>query len=90
MDGALTFINELVGKGYLIAYLTARPYTFHTQTINQLEDKNFPIFKSDNEEIPVFSKGKLGQATPSYKADNLNHSQHSMTLECSLMMILPH
>lgn len=71
MSGALAFINELVGKGYLIAYVTARPYTVHEQTINQLEDKNFPIFKSDSEQILVFSKDKIGQATANYKVDKL-------------------
>jgi len=71
INGALALIDDLVKKGYTIAYLTARPFSFHTETINQLEDKGFPIFRDNQDVMLVISKGKLGQSTPNYKAEKL-------------------
>ena len=71
INGALALVDDLVKKGYTIAYLTARPFSFHTETINQLEDKGFPIFRDNQDVMLVISKGKLGQSTPNYKAEKL-------------------
>jgi len=71
INGAFALIDDLVKKGYTIAYLTARPFSFHTETINQLEDKGFPIFRDNQDVMLVISKGKLGQSTPNYKAEKL-------------------
>ena len=68
ISGALAFITELVSNGYAIAYLTARPFNVHTQTVGQLEEKGFPLFKGNDEEVLVFSKAKLGEDRGNYKA----------------------
>ena len=57
-----------MSNGYAIAYLTARPFNVHTQTVGQLEEKGFPLFKGNDEEVLVFSKAKLGEDRGNYKA----------------------
>lgn len=69
--GSQALINDLIAKGYVIAYLTARPAQFHTETYNQLEEKGFPIFRDNSGEILLRTKGALGVKRSTYKTSEL-------------------
>ena len=69
--GSQALINDLIAKGYVIAYLTARPAQFHTETYNQLEEKGFPIFRDNSGEILLRTKGALGVKPGTYKTSEL-------------------
>ena len=69
--GSQALINDLVAKGYIIAYLTARPAQFHTETYNQLEEKGFPMFRDNSGEILLRTKGALGVKRETYKTSEL-------------------
>lgn len=77
IPGALALIESLVLKGYLIGYITARPFKYHPETVSQLEDKGFPIFRNDRGELLVRSKGKKGVKHGTYKAEVLTQWSQS-------------
>lgn len=71
IPGSQALINDLIAKGYIIAYVTSRPFEFHQDTHSQLEEKGFPIFRSNTGEILLNSKPKGGQTTAAYKVEKL-------------------
>ena len=67
MDNSMDLIEHLMEKGYVIAYCTARPFSYYEATKYQLEQKGFPLFQSGAGEDLLFCKRSLGQKTPLYK-----------------------
>lgn len=67
MPNSLDLIEHLMEKGYVIAYCTARPFTYYEATKYQLEQKRFPLFQNGTGEDLLFCKRSLGQKTPLYK-----------------------
>ena len=66
IPGARDLINLLMAEGYIIAYVTSRPAQFNDNTKRQLEEKDFPIFKDNNDADLLFSKGG-SETSPAYK-----------------------
>lgn len=71
IPGSQALINDLIAKGYMIAYVTARPFEFHQDTHSQLEEKGFPIFRSNSGELLLTSKPKGGKTAAAYKVEEL-------------------
>jgi len=46
IPGALALVENLVARGYTIAYVTARPAQYRDNTLKQLENKGFPVFEN--------------------------------------------
>lgn len=54
--GAVNFVKNLMGRGYSIAYVTARPKKIRQNTIEQLESFGFPVFHDYDGSNMVFHK----------------------------------
>lgn len=54
--GAVNFVKNLMGRGYSIAYVTARPKKIRQNTIEQLESFGFPVFYDYDGSNMVFHK----------------------------------
>jgi uncharacterized protein YbjQ (UPF0145 family)/FMN phosphatase YigB (HAD superfamily) len=67
MNNSMDLIEHLMEKGYVIAYCTARPFTYYEATKYQLEQKRFPLFQNGAGEDLLFCKRSMGQKTPLYK-----------------------
>ena len=67
MPNSLDLIEHLMEQGYVIAYCTARPFTYYEATKYQLEQKRFPLFQNGVGEDLLFCKRSMGQKTPLYK-----------------------
>lgn len=67
MPNSLDLIEHLMEQGYVIAYCTARPFTYYEATKYQLEQKRFPLFQNGVGEDLLFCKRSMGQRTPLYK-----------------------
>ena len=82
MPNSLDLIEHLMQKGYVIAYCTARPFTYYEATKYQLEEKRFPLFQNGAGEDLLFCKRSMGQKTPLYKADVIKtlQSQYDVRL----------
>ena len=78
--GAKKLIANLEKKDYVIIYVTARPTQYRDRTIAQLEEKNFPIHKSNTGGILVFTKGG-NASSASYKSDTISQLGGSYKIE---------
>ena len=67
IPNSLDLIEHLMEQGYVIAYCTARPFTYYEATKYQLEQKRFPLFQNGVGEDLLFCKRSMGQKTPLYK-----------------------
>ncbi len=67
MNNSMDLIEHLMENGYVIAYCTARPFTYYEATKYQLEQKRFPLFQNGAGEDLLFCKRSMGQKTPLYK-----------------------
>ncbi len=79
--GAKELVNELVGEGYTIVYLTGRPETHRDKTIEQLEYFGFPLFRDNKGETLLIMKEKINAQVGAYKGNALRELSGNYKVE---------
>ena len=71
IPGAKELVDSLTNEGYVIVYLTARPKTYYTETLEQLESKGFPLYRDSTNRVMLITKPGGNKSAPDYKADEV-------------------
>jgi hypothetical protein len=79
--GAKELVNELVGEGYTIVYLTGRPETHRDKTVEQLEYFGFPLFRDNKGETLLIMKEKMNAKVSAYKGNALRELSGNYKVE---------
>jgi acid phosphatase class B len=67
IPGAKDLIDHFIRTGHLIAYVTARSYKYYEVTRDQLINKEFPIFQTQDGRDLLSLNNKPGSSKSSYK-----------------------
>jgi len=81
IPGATQLVSDLKNDGYTIIYLTARPNKYQEQTIQQLENKGFPLFRDRDGNPLVFSKPADKTQVPAFKGNKVRELLGNYTVE---------
>ena len=67
IPGAKDLIDHFIRTGHLIAYVTARSYKYYEATRDQLNNKEFPIFQTQDGKDLLSLNNQPGSSKSNYK-----------------------